>query len=252
MEDARKRHTARLTLAALALAAILATAIAHPHPAGASPRARDCPSKPGTLVTKPLGRLWHTSTTLYGCTTVYGQRPHTVRLGKWAKQSRVAFDGVKAAWTVPLTRAGVRSDRAWIASAQDGKRWLLGSPLVPASGAAPAREARIQAITVVDEGAAWVTRTSEVVFALHAPEDDPTPIGTPPAPLAPAGHLLLLGRWPTVAPRDLVASLKLTEGDGDGDECGGSNDYILTVRAGATAEPAGATWLGGWERPHCG
>ncbi|HEY4095888.1 MAG TPA: hypothetical protein VGM33_10275 [Baekduia sp.] len=242
-------HARKPVLAALALAA----AFALPAGAGAATHSsHDCPAKPGTLIVKPLGRVWHTSTTLYGCTSVYGQRPKTVRLGKWAKQSRVAFDGVKAAWTLPLTRDGVRSDRAWIASAEDGKRWLLGSPLVPASGSAPAREARIEAITVVDESAAWVTRTGEVVFALHSPEDDPTPIGTPPGPLAPTDHLLLVGAWPAVAPSDLVATLKLTEGDGDGDECGGSNDYLLTVRPGATAEATGATWQGGWERPHCG
>jgi hypothetical protein len=52
---------------------------------------------------------------------------------------------------------------------------------VPASGAAPAREARVQAIVVRDESVAWVTRTSEVVLALHSAEDEPEAIATPPA-----------------------------------------------------------------------
>lgn len=238
----------------LTLALLVAAIVAVPSGAQAASSA-NCPAKRGTLVVKPLGRVWHTSTTLYGCTTVYGARPHTVRLGKWAKQSRVAFDGVKAGWTLPLTRAGVRSDRAWVASAEDGKRWLLGSPLVPAAGDQPAREARIQSIAVRDESAAWVTRTGEVVLALHDPQADPVAVGTPPAlpaAAAPTGHLLLLGRWPAVAPAALAATLKLTETGGDGDECGGVDDYTLTVRPDPAAAPVAVTWTGGWERPHCG
>jgi len=176
-----------------------------------------------------------------------------VRLGPWSPLSRVAFDGVSAAWTTPLVRGGVRSDRAWVATAQGpGKRWLGGARLVPAAGDAPVREARIQRTLLVDQGAAWITRTGDVVLALVSPAGDPTPIGIPPVNLAADRRLLLVGSWTGMTASQLATTAELIVGDGDGDECGGVNPYTLTVRPDPAAAPVGATWDGYWERLNCG
>ncbi len=213
---------------------------------------RDCPAHRGTLATAPQGRVWHHAGSLYGCTTVYGVRPHTVRLGPWTSGTRVAFDGVGVAWTVRRTVGGRIADRAWAASTQTGRRWLLGTPLVPASGATPAHEGRIQRLLLTDAGVAWVTRTSDVVLALHEPSDTPTAIGTLPGALQPGRLLLLVGSWPAVPAAPLAASAALEELPGDGDECGGANDYRLTVTPDPAAGAVGAVWNGYWSRPGCG
>jgi hypothetical protein len=163
----------------------------------------------------------------------------------------VAFDGVQVAWTAPLVRNGVRSDRAWAASTQDGSRWLTGALLVPKTSQAPAHEARVQRILVQDQGAAWITRSGDVVLALSLPNADPMPVGTLPAPLAADSDRLLVGSFPGVKASALAATAKLAEGEGDGDECGGSNPYTLTVQPDPAAPPVGATWTGDWVRPDC-
>ncbi|HEY5143058.1 MAG TPA: hypothetical protein VII98_06120 [Solirubrobacteraceae bacterium] len=222
-------------------------------PASASARtSHDCPARQGTLATAPLGRVWHHAGSLYGCTTVYGVAPRAVRLGPWTAGTKVAFDGVGVAWTVRRTVGGQVVDRVWAASTQTAKRWLLGPPLVPASGSAPAREERIQRILLTDAGVAWVTRASDVVLALHEPSDAPTAIGTLPGALQPARLLLLVGSWPAVPAAQLAASAALKELPGDGDECGGANDYQLTVTPDPSAAAVGALWNGYWTRPDCG
>ena len=72
---ARRLPLALLLLPCLALAVLLAPGAAH-----ASAKHPDCPAKRGTLAKDGIGRVWHTKATLYGCTTVYGRRPHTERL----------------------------------------------------------------------------------------------------------------------------------------------------------------------------
>jgi hypothetical protein len=230
----------------------LALLLAVPHAAQA--KAKSCPAKPGTLAHNSYGRVWHAGHSLYACTTVYGRAPKTRRLGPYGTGTKVAWDGSSAAWTVALTRDGVRSDRAWVASAEDGKRWLLGTRLIPATTTTPAAEARVQRLFVFGESAGWVTTDGSVVLAVHSPEDAPAPFG--PLPTTPtADHkLVLVGRWPTANAPTLAASVQLGAFDGDGDECGGSESYRLTVVPDATTPDlrAGVSWFGGWERPYCG
>jgi hypothetical protein len=226
--------------------AALALLLAAPHAA----QAKSCPAKKGTLAHDGYGRVWHAGRSLYACTTVYGRAPRSRRLGPYATGTKVAWDGSSAAWTVPLTRDGVRSDRAWVASAQDGRRWLLGTRLIPATSSTPAAEARIRSLYVSGESAGWVTTDSSVVLAVHSPEDAPAAFG--PLPTVPtADHkLVLVGRWPATSATALAATVALGAFDGDGDECGGSESYRLTVAPDATR--IGVSWLGGWERPFCG
>jgi hypothetical protein len=247
------RRLAGLAIGLAAAALLLVVAATRPAPAiAATPKAKSCPAQRGTIAKRPLGRVWHRGTSLYACTVVYGRKPRTVRLGPWAPGARVVWDGVTAAWTVPLRRHGVRGDRAWAASAEDGMRWLAGTRLVPGSKTAPSRDGRISAIRLKGDGAAWVTTDGHVVLALHAPESPPEAVGTPPVPLRAFKQLLLIGQWPDVPVATLVGTLSLTVGDGEGDECGGSNPYTLTVRPDAAAAPVGATWWGAWQRTDCG
>ena len=60
-----------------ALAATLALVCAAP----ASAKSDDCPPRKGTLVKKPLGRVWHKGHSLFGCTVVFDTRPRARRLG---------------------------------------------------------------------------------------------------------------------------------------------------------------------------
>jgi hypothetical protein len=246
------RPVLRPSLAPAAVCCALAVLLAGSPADASAARSRDCPAKRGTIKVTGSGRVWHQGHGLYGCTVVYGRPPHTQRLGPWAPGAKVSWDGVSAAWTVPLRRGGVRSDRAWAASAEDGTRWLVGTRLLPRAADAPAREARVQSIRLRDESAAWVTQDGAVVLALRSPEDVPTAVGTPPGGLTPDHGLLLLGRWTGVPAAQLATSLSLTEGDGDGDECGGSNPYTLTVQPDAASPATGVTWWGGWSRPFCG
>lgn len=232
----------------LRLLAALVLLLAAPHAAQAA--AKSCPAKPGTLAHNSFGRVWHAGHSLYACTTVYGRAPRTRRLGPYATGTKVAWDGSSAAWSVPLTRNGVRSDRAWVASAQDGKRWLLGTRLLPATATTPAAEARVESIRVYGESAAWVTEEGSVVLAVHSPEDAPAPIGTLPTAPTADHKLVLAGRWTSMSANALSGTIALDAVDGDGDECGGSERYRLTVMP--DGERIGVSWFGGWERPYCG
>jgi len=233
--------------------ALLATTIALLLvPAAAQAHAKPCPSKRGTLAHDAFGRVWHAGHSLYACTTVYGRAPRARRLGPYAPGTKVAWDGSSAAWSVPLVRHHVRSDRAWVASAEDGRRWLLGTRLLPATADTPAAEARVQRLLVFGESAGWVTRDGAIVLAVHAPEDAPQALGeTSFAPRA-DHRLVLAGRWPSADPARLAAAVHLDAFGGEGDECGGSETYRLAVTFGGATSPIGVTWLGGWERPFCG
>jgi len=225
--------------------ALAAAALALAGAAPASAKSDDCPARKGTLVKKPLGRVWHKGHSLFGCTVVFDTKPRARRLGPWAPQTRVDFDGVEVVWTTPLVRNGVRSDRVWNASVQSGTRWASGARLVPG------REARIQRIMVADQGAAWVTRTGDVVLFVRLPNSDPVAVGGLPGPLVPDKSFLLVGTFTSIVPKALAATAKLAEGQGDGDECGGTNPYTLTVQPDPSAAPVGATWSGDWVRVDC-
>ncbi len=231
----------------LASAALL---VALAVPAAASAKG-DCPPRKGTLAHNGVGRIWHQRTSLYGCTTVYGHNPRARRLGPYKTGVKVTFDGVEVAWTVPLTRDGVRSDRVYAGNVDDGSRWLLGRRLVPATASAPEHEARLQKLVLRDQSVAWVTTDSDLVFAMRSPDADPTPIGTLPAPLAVDRNLLLVGSFPTTDPAALAATMELKELNGEGDECGGSNPYTLTAKPDPASARIGARWFGSWASTNC-
>lgn len=234
----------RPVVAALLLAATIVV-ISATLAIDTSAASSDCPARSGTLDKAPLGRVWHRGGTLFGCTTVYGHRPRTVRLGPWGPFSRVAFDGVNVAWTARRTVGGRRVDRMWAANVDSRTRWLRGAKLLPAG------EARVRAVLQRDQAVAWVTQTSEVVLALRSPQEAPVAIGTLPGALQPRKRSLLVGSWPGVASRALAGTAKLAELPGDGDECGAVNPYELTVQPDPTGPPLGARWAGYWQSTNC-
>jgi hypothetical protein len=225
-------------------AVLLATALA---PAAAQ-AAKPCPARAGTLAHDSYGRVWHAKGSLYGCTTVYGRAPRARRLGPWRTGGKVAWDGSHAVFSVPLTRGGkIVGDRLYAADAQDGRRWLLGAQAVPG------REGRVQRVFAWSATAGWVTKDGAVVFALRSPEDAPVAEGALGATPVAAGKLTLVGAWPDADPTALGRTVKIDSAGGDGDECGGADEYRLTlVPDAASGERVGVRWLGGWSRPYCG
>ncbi len=221
-------------------------------PAAHARSSDDCARRRGTIAVAPLGRVWHRGATLYACTSVYDIRPRAVRIGRWSRATRVAFDGVSVAWTDRRTIAGARADRVWVADLQDRRRWLPGVRALPAAGATPAAEDRVRWLSVYDAGVAWITVTGDLVLGLHDPGDAPKPVGPLPGALQPSGRLLRVGRWSTPSPAQLAASAQFTETALDGDECGGIGDYRLTIAPGAPDARAGVVWSGYWSRPNCG
>jgi hypothetical protein len=235
----------RLLLPALATALLAAT------PAAADAAStKSCPARANTLAKTNLGRVWHAKGSLYACTTVYGRKPNAKRLGPWKTGGKVAWDGSDAVWSVPLSKNGkVVGDRVYAADAEDGSRWLLGAR------AGISAEARTQRMFAWGTTGGWVTKDGSVVFAQRSPQQAPTAIGALPAAPTASGKLVLVGRWTSATPTDLGRTVKIdvTPDSGDGDECGGAEEYRLTlVPDASTGDRVGVAWWGSWERPFCG
>jgi hypothetical protein len=243
----RLHINALLTLVALAVTLAAAGLGAAPAPAAKS---YDCPATKGMISKRALGRVWHRGATLYGCTTVYGHRPKTKRLGPWTPTTRVAFDGVDVAWTVRRTVNYRRVDRIWAANIDSGRRWMQGYVLVPRTPTTEPREERVQSVELRDRGVAWITQAGDVVLALQSPQDEPEAIGAAGA-LKPSGRYLLVGSFTSLTPRTLAATLALKELPGDGDECGAVNPYELTVQPDPSHPPVGVRWSGYWQSTNC-
>jgi hypothetical protein len=229
--------TAALALAVIGLAA----------PSGALARSHKCPHHHGQLAGDSFGNAWHHGASLYACTTVYDHKPGARRLGPWTSATKIAWDGVDAVWSV--RQNGI--DRMWAANADNGKRWLSATNLVPDGAGHPFLTGRVQRILLSDQSAAWITQQGQVVMALHDPADDPEAVGALPAPLVAVKQLLLVGSYPSIAPATLAATAKLQELDGDGDECGGVNPYKLTFQPDSSGPRLGAQWDGYWESTNC-
>ncbi len=243
----------------LALAAVTAVALGgSPSPASASASAagagasKRCAPQKGTITIGTFGRVWHRGSSLYVCTEGYGKPARTHRMGPWTPTTKVAFTGTTIAWTVRMTKEGKATDRVWAGETYVGRRWMLAQKPNPAGASLAAREDRVQRILVSGTAVMWVTRGSSVVAALSGPADKPKAIGTLPAPPVEQDHLTMVGTFAGVPAAQLASSAKIVQGDGDGDECGSTTNYLFTVRPGADAPEAGVSWYGGYERPDCG
>lgn len=243
--------TPRTLLLAAAAAAVTLTGAT--LPAAASARSHTCAPKTGTpaIDAHKTGRVWHQGTSLYACTTVYDHVPKAKRMGPWAAGTKVAFDGVNLAWTVPMKIEGRGTDRVWAANVDSGRRWMLAQKPNPGGATKPAREGRVQRLVVTDQAVAWVTKGGAVVGAFVEPADDPSPVGPLPSPPVVQQNLTLVGSFGDADPVALGKSLKLAEMSGDGDECGGVNEYVLTVRPDAAPASVGIQQSGYWQSTNC-
>jgi hypothetical protein len=242
--------TRSTSIAAAAAAAVALAGSA--APASAATASKRCAPQKGTIVVTTFGRAWHRGTSLYACTEGYGKPARTHRMGPWTPLTKVAFDGTNIAWTVRMTKEGKATDRVWAGEAYLGRRWMVAQKPNPGGASLAAREDRVQRILVNGTGVMWVTRGSSVVAALSGPADRPKAIGTLPGPLLEQRHLTQIGTFPGVPATELAASAKIVQGDGDGDECGSTTNYLFTVEPGPDAPEAGVSWYGGYERPDCG
>lgn len=232
-------------LGALALLLLWTAASAVSAPA-ADAAAKTCKPRAGTVHRDGATRIWHQRGSLFACTTLTRTGlPKTTRLGPWTPGGVAVANSSYVAWTTKRrNNVGARMDRLWSASV-DGRRWLAGARAIPAYLAAPSQEGQVERLLITDSGAAWVTRTSEVVLAVSgAGVYDPSPIGTLPAALAPSEQTMLVGSWPAVPAATLAATAQLRSENGETDDCGGSRIYELTVAPDAAAGPVGARWGG--------
>jgi hypothetical protein len=245
-------HSILRSVAACAAAVLALCALSAAAPAASLAASRSCAARPHTVAARSGGKVWHSGASLFGCTTAYGpslgHTPRTRRLGPWTPGTKVAFDGVTAVWSVPKA-AG---DRVWADNLDSGEHWLTGTRIVPGSAGGHFTDGRVQRLMLTTEGAAWITRDSQVVLALHEPASDPTPFGALAAPLSADKQLLLVGSFPGVAASTLAQSATLEVVGGDGDECGGVDTYRLSVAPDPSGPRIGADWDGDWEVAHCG
>ncbi|MDQ8045369.1 MAG: hypothetical protein AAGC46_16825 [Solirubrobacteraceae bacterium] len=253
-------RTQALTTSVLSVAAFAALLAATAPGASA---ASTCKKHSTEFARKGGGTLWLSpdKRLLYGCAPRYEEKAVDIKLGPWSPKSRYAFDGASAVWTV---RSG-SSDRVWAADATEtsSPAWLKG--VTPVVGPGSKTDAAVQGLAITGAAAAWVTTKSTVTLAVDNPDDiEPTLIGagTPGATATPAtsptsglpqglvadppkakGTGVLVGRWESVDAATLAKTLKVSlGGGGDGDDCGGVNEWKATVTPVAGAAPVGIDW----------
>lgn len=223
-------------------------------------RVARCPHHAGTLATTeryPNGvsaRVWHQGTSLYGCTTAF--RRTIRRLGPYRPGTTVAVTPWgHVAWTVPLLRDGVRSDRIWATTIDERQTWLAGKRLVPRRGSESEREGQILRVVVTDGpdagGAAWVTRAGDVAMATQVTNESPVPIGALPVALKPAGRRLLVGSFGESAAAHIASTLKIAVDDEYGDGCEGGRTYATRFSTAADGDEIGAAWRHFWLSDDC-
>lgn len=260
-------------------AALLASLVVAGLGIGASPAAAagTCKSKPGQLAKAPNAVLWAKGKSLFVCTAFYGDPPKSARIGPWGKGSTFAFSSGDVLWTVrkPATSTADAEDRIYAADGPFGT-WLNGLRLT--TGPASALDRRIKTLEISGGAAAWVTTKGTVMAAVAQPQVEPDLIGAgtpgaaapvvpgvtdvvpPPAastllpfpqglsgaPTKLTGKRFLVGRWTALPNAALAASLSVKYGEGDGDECGGAGNYLITVQPVAGQPAVGVDWITGW------
>ena len=243
MSTSRRPHPL-VALAALLLLAVVIPALAGPTAADAA--SKRCKARPGTVYKDGATRVFHAGSSLYACTRLTPRGfARTVRLGPWSRGSRAVSNGSYVAWARRWRMDDERFDNIWAASI-DGRRFLVDSPAIPASGGGAVDIDTVQRLLVADYGAGWVTNAGHVGLAIGAPTSTaPVAIGTPPSPLTADGRRVLVGSFPGVPAAQLAATARLSAETGETDDCGGSMTHTLTVQPPGAPEPVGVRWTGG-------
>lgn len=232
-------HPTRSSLAPLAAAALGALALAGPGvaPAAAASRHAPCPTSGTTLTTSgaPNVRVWREGSTLRACTRVPGQRRYVRALGTWSPSTKVYASARNVAWTTERATPAGPVDAVRTIDVRTGASWLktIHAAVAP-DAATPASDDRVLRLVTDDTATTWVTARGVVAAAVRKldPEQPGILYGEGLAGTAPyrAGRRFFLGdAGPANAPA-VAAGLALDQSS-EGDECGGTTDYRVTLPA---------------------
>lgn len=225
----------RTAVALVATGAALASALAA-GPASAA-RHAPCPTTGTTLarVGAPNLRVYRQGTTMKACLRKPGTRRTVRTLGPWVAGTRVAAGGGAVAWTVPRpAEGGGTVDGLSTEDVRTGRRWLKTVRATPATSATtPAADDRVLALLTDGRAAAWVTARGVIAAAVRALPEEPATLygaGLPGTEPFRVGRRFALGDAGSDAAATVAAGLRLTVG-GEGDECGGTDEYQARIPA---------------------
>lgn len=237
MDDPRapRRRARRTAVALAATGAALVAAGAAAGPAAAA-RHAPCPTTGTTLArtSAPNLRVYRQGTALKACLRRPGTRRTVRTLGSWTAGARVAAGAGTVAWTTPRPATGGPVDGLTTEDVRSGRRWLRTVRAVPAASlTAPADDDRVLALVTDARATAWVTARGVVAAALRALPEDPATLygaGLPGTEPFHVGRRFALGDAGPAAAPAVARDLRLAVG-GDGDECGGVDDYQVRIPA---------------------
>lgn len=222
----------------LPLAAVLGAVLLAGPATGTAAAAKHtpCPTTGTTLAkdVSPNLRVWREGTTLKACTRVAGRRRYVRTLGPWATDTRIATGAGTVAWTTanPTGTPDGPYDDITTQNIRTGKRWLKTVNAVPAADAGtPAATDRVLKLVTDDMATAWVTERGVIAAAVAVYDDEATTMygeGHPGAVPFHVGRRFFLGDAGPAEAASVADRLKLTVG-GDGDECGGVDDFQVAV-----------------------
>ncbi|MDO9408413.1 hypothetical protein [Patulibacter sp.] len=217
-----------------------------------------CPTTGTTLVkaTGPNVRVWREGATLKACTRKAGQRRYLRTLGSWSTATKVAVGGTSVAWTTPTGTAEAPTDRLATRDVRTGRTWLSTVRAVPAASAStPAADDVVLRLLTDGRVTTWVTGRGVVAAAVRTYDDEATTMygeGHPGTVPFHVGRRFVLGDAGPAQAASVASRLELSVG-GDGDECGGTDDYRVTVPAFGDRQQLWFVYASeSYERPDCG
>jgi hypothetical protein len=223
--------------AALALAVGAALLAGPATGTAAAAKHTPCPTTGTTVVkdTNPNVRVYRTGGTLKACLRRPGQRRYVRTLGPWSSATQVAVDEGNVAWTTRRPSEGVGPvDALATVDVRTGGRWLSTVRAAPATDAAtPAKDDRVLRLITDDKATAWVTAGGVVAAAVRKVDTESTTLygeGLPGSVPFHVGRRFALGVAPPAEAPAVAKGLAFSVG-GDGDECGGTNDFQVRIPA---------------------
>jgi hypothetical protein len=225
-----------ITLRALPVLALGAAALAGPLAGSASAaRHAPCPTSGTTIAkgTAPNVRVWRQGSTLKACTRKPGQRRYVRTLGSWSSATKVAVGEGNVAWTTSRATIDGDVDTVRTVDVRTGARWVGASHAAPAPDATtPATDDRVLRLLVDRRVTTWVTARGPIAAVVRKLDPATTLYGDGLPGSVPfhVGRTFALGdAGPAQAPA-VAKGLAFGTG-GDGDECGGTNDYQVRIPA---------------------
>ncbi|MEV4422589.1 hypothetical protein AB0L40_21815 [Patulibacter sp. NPDC049589] len=235
----RTSRTPRALLGAPLLTVALGAALLAGPGAGSAAAAKHtpCPTTGKTIVkaTSPNLRVWREGTTLKACTRKPGQRRYVRTLGTWSTATTVAAGAGNVAWTTARTTEAGMVDALATVDVRTGSKWLNTTHAAVAPDAAtPASDDRVLRLLTDDKATTWVTSRGIVAANLRKIAGDERPTyygaGVPGTEPFHVGRRYFLGDTTPAEAAAVAKGLAFYVG-GDGDECGGVDDFSVRVPA---------------------